>query len=291
MVELAERAGVVGRSLVDLELGGRVVLVTGAGQGLGREIGMAFAREGAHVAFHYHSSQAGAEEAAAEAGRLTGMAMAVRADVRLDDDVRLAVDAVESQLGPISVLVNNAAATGAKRFLDTTSDDWTFQVSVTVTGTLRVTHEVSRRMVARSLERLTPPLSGGHPPSPGQGVIVSLMGDSGRVGESGLTVTATARASTMALTKSLAKELARHGIRANCVSIGLVQTDRFDEHAGLSGAGAADEERMKKILAQYPLRRLGRPSDITPLVLLLGSPLSAWTTGQVISVNGGYSMA
>jgi 3-oxoacyl-[acyl-carrier protein] reductase len=201
------------------------------------------------------------------------MAMAVRADVRLDDDVRLAVDAVESQLGPISVLVNNAAATGAKRFLDTTSDDWTFQVSVTVTGTLRVTHEVSRRMVARQ-----------------DGVIVSLMGDSGRVGESGLSVTATARASAMGLTKSLAKELARHGIRANCVSIGLVQTDRFDEHAGLSGAGAPDEERMKKILAQYPLRRLGRPSDISPLVLLLASPLSGWTTGQVISVNGGYAM-
>ena len=116
------------------------------------------------------------------------------------------------------------------------------------------------------------------------------MGDSGRVGESGLSVTATTRASTMALTKSLAKELARHGIRANCVSIGLVQTDRFDEHARLSGAAAHDEERMKKILAQYPLRRLGRPSDVTPMVLLLASPLSSWITGQVISVNGGYAM-
>jgi 3-oxoacyl-[acyl-carrier protein] reductase len=122
------------------------------------------------------------------------------------------------------------------------------------------------------------------------GAIVSLMGDSGRVGESGLSVTATTRAGTMALTKSLAKELARHGIRANCVSIGLVQTDRFDEHAGLSGTGPPDEERMRKILAQYPLRRLGRPSDISPLVLLLASPLSGWTTGQVVSVNGGYAM-
>jgi len=244
------------------------VLVTGAGQGLGREIGLAFAREGAHVAFHYHSSGSGAEEAAAEAGRLTGAALAVQADIRADDDVATLVDAVESQLGPIGVLVNNAAATGAKPFLDTTPDDWTFQVDVTVTGTLRVTQAVARRMVERK-----------------SGVIVSLMGDSGRVGESGLSVTATTRASTMALTKSLAKELARHGIRANCVSIGLVQTDRFDEHAG-----GPDEERMKKILAQYPLRRLGRPSDVAPLVLLLASPLSGWITGQVISVNGGYAM-
>jgi 3-oxoacyl-[acyl-carrier protein] reductase len=254
---------------MDFELARRVVLVTGAGQGLGREIGLAFAGEGAHVAFHYHSSGAGAEEAAAEAGKLTGAAMAVQADIRSDDDVAGAVEAVEAQLGPIEILVNNAAATGAKPFLDTTPDDWTFQVDVTVTGTLRITQAVARRMVERKA-----------------GTIVSLMGDSGRVGESGLSVTATTRASTMALTKSLAKELARHGIRANCVSIGLVQTDRFDEHAG-----APDEERMKKILAQYPLRRLGRPSDVAPLVLLLASPLSGWITGQVISVNGGYSMA
>jgi 3-oxoacyl-[acyl-carrier protein] reductase len=253
---------------MDLELNGRVVLVTGAGQGLGREIGQAFAREGAHVAFHYHSSGSGAEEAAAEAGRLTGAALAVQADIRSDDDVAAAIEAVESQLGPIDVLVNNAAATGAKPFLDTTPDDWSFQVDVTVTGTLRVTQAVARRMVDRKT-----------------GTIVSLMGDSGRVGESGLSVTAATRATTMALTKSLAKEWARHGIRANCVSIGLVQTDRFDEHAG-----APDEERMKKILAQYPLRRLGRPSDVAPLVLLLASPLSGWITGQVISVNGGYSM-
>jgi NAD(P)-dependent dehydrogenase (short-subunit alcohol dehydrogenase family) len=253
---------------VDLDLRGRVVLVTGAGQGLGREIGLAFAGEGAHVAFHYHSSGAGAEEAAADAGRLTGAALAVQADIRKDDDVAAMVEAVESQLGPIGVLVNNAAATGMKPFLNTTPDDWSFQIDVTVTGTLRVTQAVAKRMVDRK-----------------DGVIVSLMGDSGRVGESGLSVTATARAGTMALTKSLAKELARHGIRANCVSIGLVQTDRFDEHAG-----APDEERLKKILSMYPLRRLGRPSDVTPLVLLLASPLSSWITGQVISVNGGYAM-
>jgi 3-oxoacyl-[acyl-carrier protein] reductase len=263
---------------VDLGLERQVVLVTGAGQGLGREIGLAFAREGAHVAFHYHSSGAGAEEAAAEAGRLAGAALAVQADIRKDDDVSAMVETVEAQLGPIGVLVNNAAATGLKPFLDTTPDDWSFQIDVTVTGTLRVTQGVAKRMVDRT-----------------DGVIVNLMGDSGRVGESGLSVTATARAGAMALTKSLAKELARHGIRANCVSIGLVQTDRFDEHAGLSGAGAPDEERMRiekleKIIRQYPLRRLGRPSDVTPLVLLLASPLSGWTTGQVISVNGGYAM-
>jgi len=141
-------------------------------------------------------------------------------------------------------------------------------VDVTVTGTLRITQAVARGMAKR-----------------GAGAIVNLMGDSGRVGESGLLVTGTTRASTVGLTRSLAKELARHGIRANCVSLALVQTDSLEAHAG-----GADDERMKKILAQYPLRRVGRPDDVTPMILLLASPLSGWTTGQVVSVNGGYAM-
>jgi 3-oxoacyl-[acyl-carrier protein] reductase len=253
---------------VNLQLADKVVLVTGAGQGLGRAIGLAFAREGAHVAFHYRSSAAGAEAAAAEARALGGRAVAVGADLRADGAVTEAVDRVERELGPIDVLVNNAAATLRKPFLESAPADWAAQVDVTVTGTLRVVHAVARRMAARRA-----------------GAIVSLMGDSGRVGESGLLVTATARASTMGLTRSLARELARHGIRANCVSIALVQTDRLEAHTG-----GTDDERLRRILAQYPLRRLGRPEDVTPMVLLLASPLSSWITGQVVSVNGGYAM-
>lgn len=253
---------------MDLGLRGQVALVTGAGQGLGRAIGLAFAREGAHVAFHYHASAAGAEAAAAEARALGVRAAAIGADLRDDGAVTRAVEAIERGLGPLDVLVNNAAATQRKPFLESTPADWQAQVDVTVTGTLRVTQAVARRMVARRA-----------------GSIVSLMGDSGRVGESGLLVTATARASTVGLTRSLARELARHGIRANCVSIALVQTENLDTHAG-----GGDDERMRRILAQYPLRRLGRPDDVIPMVLLLASPLSSWTTGQVVSVNGGYAM-
>ena len=253
---------------MDLGLAGKVVLVTGAGQGLGRAIGLAFASEGARVAFHYRTSSGGAESAAKDAQAAGGAAIAVAADLRVEAEVADAVERVERDLGPIDVLVNNAAATQRKLFLDTTPSEWTAQLDVTVKGTLLVTHTVVRRMAARR-----------------SGAIVNLMGDSGRVGESRLLVTATARAATVGLTKSLAREFARAGIRANCVSIALVQTERFDAHAG-----GGDVERMNKIVAQYPLGRVGRAEDVTPMVLLLASPRAGWVTGQVISVNGGYAM-
>jgi NAD(P)-dependent dehydrogenase (short-subunit alcohol dehydrogenase family) len=253
---------------MDLQLAGKNVLVTGAGQGLGQALGLGFAREGANVAFHHNTSAEGARKAAAQAADLGVRAIAAEGDLTDPAAVIAMVEAVESELGPLDVLVNNAAATRKQRFLDSTPSDWAAQIDVTVTGTLQVTHAVAKRMADR-----------------GSGVIVNLMGDSGRVGEAGLLVTATARSSTVGLTRSLAKELARFGIRANAVSLALVRTDNFEAHAG-----GPEAEQMRKILAQYPLRRVGTPDDVVPMVLLLASPLSSWTTGQVVSVNGGYAM-
>ncbi len=152
---------------MDLALRDQVVLVTGAGQGLGRAIGLAFAREGARVAFHYHASADGAKAAAAEAVALGVQAVAVGADLRSDAAVATAVADIERMLGPIAVLINNAAATKRQRYLESRPEDWQLQIDVTVTGTLRITQAVARGMAARKA-----------------GAIVNLMGDSGRVGES-----------------------------------------------------------------------------------------------------------
>ena len=165
---------------MDLQLTGKNVLVTGSGQGLGRALGLGFAREGANVAFHYNSSAAGARSAAGAASELGVKAIAVGGDLRDAAAAAKIADRAETGLGPVDVLVNNAAVTAKQRFLDSTPQDWAAQIDVTVTGTLRVTHAVARRMAARK-----------------SGVIITMMGDSGRAGESGLLVTATARSMTV----------------------------------------------------------------------------------------------
>ena len=258
---------------MDLQLGGKNVLITGGGQGVGRELGEAFVSEGANVAFSYNSSSVGAEKAAAAANEAGGRAVAVQADITSQADVDRMVSEVVEALGSIDVLVNNAAYTDTGPFLDFDPDDLATMVDVTVLGMMRVTQAVVRHMIDTDVK------------ARGGGSIVSLMGDSGRVGESRLAPVATTRASTMGLMKSMPKEFGRDGIRANTVSLGLVRSENFDHHTG-----HADDEKMARIIKMYPVRRVGMPADVPPMVMLLASPLSGWTTGQTISLNGGYSM-
>ena len=258
---------------MDLQLQGKNVLITGAGQGVGRELGESFAAEGANVAFSYNSSGEGAEKAAAAAGEMGVKAVAVQGDISQQDQVERMVAEVADALGPIDVLVNNAAFTDTGPFLDFDPEDFVKMVEVTVLGMMRLTQAVVRHMIDTDVQ------------SRGGASIVSLMGDSGRVGESKLTAVATTRSSTMGLMKSVAKEFGREGIRANTVSLGLVRSENFDHHTG-----HADDEKMARIIKMYPVRRVGMPRDVPPMVMLLASPLSGWVTGQTISLNGGYSM-
>lgn len=253
---------------MDLGLAGKNVLVTGAGQGIGREIGMGFAKEGANVLFHYRSSGAGAEEAARKATGLGVAARAVAADLANEHDIGQLVEQAHAQLGRIDILVNNAAYTGTGPFLDPDTADWRRQIDTTVLGTLLVT------------QALLPDLIDG-----GDGAIVTMAGDSGRVGESRSVVTSACRASAYGFTKAVAKEFARNGVRANCVSLGLVRSPSVDKHF----LSEATEEFVARVVKAYPLRRLGEMHDVVPSVLLLASPLSSWITGQVLSINGGYA--
>jgi NAD(P)-dependent dehydrogenase (short-subunit alcohol dehydrogenase family) len=249
---------------MDLNLSGKVALVTGGANGVGRAICLALASEGASVAVNYRSSGDEARAVVAEITGLGGKATAVGADVSDLAPVKTMVAKVVDEFGRLDILVNNAGIAQRQRFAETTPTDWRRQIDTCLYGAIHCCHEA-----APHLEK-----SGG-------GRIVSLIGDSSRVGEAGLSIVAAARAGVIGLMKSLAREMGRSGVTANVVSLGLVETAHDREWV---------EANREKLVRLYPLRRLGQPKDVAPLVALLASEHGGWITGQVISVSGGYSM-
>lgn len=249
---------------MDLGLNGKVALVTGAGRGVGREIALTLAREGASVAINYRSSARDADALAGEIAAAGGKAKTYRADVADFAAVTAMVDAVVKDFGALNILVNNAGLAKRQRFVETTPDDWHSQIDACLYGAIHCCHAA-----APHLENAK------------NGRIISLIGDSSRVGESGLAIVAAARAGVVALMKSLAREFGRSGTTANAISLGLVETDHDKEWV---------EANREKLVKLYPVRRLGQAGDVAPMVALLASPNSGWITGQVLSISGGYSM-
>jgi len=249
---------------MDLGLKGKVALVTGAARDVGREIATTLAAEGAAVAVNYLSSEKDAEAVVAEIKQKGGNAKAYKADVSDFAAVKAMTDAVAKDFGGLNVLVNNAGLAKRQRFVETRPDDWHKQIDICLYGAIHCCHAAAPHLEAAK-----------------NGRIIAVIGDSSRVGESGLAIVAAARAGVVALMKSLAREFGRSGTTANTVSLGLVETahDR-----------AWVEENREKLVRLYPVRRLGLPDDIAPAVALLASPRSGWITGQVLSISGGFSM-
>lgn len=246
-------------------LHGKVALVTGAARGVGRQIACALAASGATVAVNYLASRPQAEALVAEIVANGGTASAYRADVADYDAVRAMVDDIVAQFGRIDVLVNNAGFVQPRLFVDSGPNEWQRQIDVGLYGVIHCCHAVVPHLLAQR-----------------SGRIVSLAGDSARVGEKLLSITAAARGGVLALTKSLALELGSAGITVNALALGLVDTEHIDR--------TWFETNKDRIVRKYPLGRIGQPADVAPLVAFLASAEASWITGQIISVNGGYSM-
>jgi NAD(P)-dependent dehydrogenase (short-subunit alcohol dehydrogenase family) len=249
---------------MDLRLKGKVALVTGAARDVGKEIAVTLAAEGAAVALNYRSSRDETEAVVKEIAAKGGKAMAYKADVADFAAVTGMVDAVVKDFGGLNILINNAGVALRQRFVETKPEDWRRQIDACLYGTIHCCHAAAPHLETAK-----------------NGRIVSVIGDSSRIGESGLAIVAAARAGVVALMKSLAREFGRSGTTANTVSLGLVETahDR-----------AWVDENREKLTRLYPVRRLGKPDDIAPMVAMLASPHSGWITGQVLSISGGYSM-
>lgn len=251
---------------MNCSLAGKVALVTGAARDVGGEITRTLAELGAAVAVNYHSAADQAAALVQEIEASGGKAKAYRADVADYAAVQAMAASVAADFGGIDILVNNAGVAERQRFLDTKPDDWKRHIDVGLYGAIHTAHAVAPRMIAAG--------KGGR--------IISLGGDSSRVGEAGLALAAASRAGMIGLTKSLAREFGRDGITVNALTLGLVQTAH--------SSPAWLEANLPKILRNYPLKRIGKPSDVAPLVAFLASEAGSWITGQVISVNGGFAM-
>jgi NAD(P)-dependent dehydrogenase (short-subunit alcohol dehydrogenase family) len=246
------------------DLDGRVALVTGGASEVGREIALALAAEGAAVAVNYKSAESDALAAVNAITASGGKAIAYRADVASYDAVKEMVGRIAGDFGRLDILVNNAGLAIRQRFVETSPEDWRKQIDACLYGAIHCCHAAAPYLEASK-----------------HGRIIGLIGDSSRVGESGLSIVAAARAGVIGLTKSLARELGRTGTTANAIALGLVETphDR-----------AWVEANREKLIKFYPTRRLGKPEDVAPMVTLLASDAGSWITGQVISISGGFSM-
>ena len=240
--------------------------MTGAGRDVGRAIALELAACGAAVAVNYQSSGAAAEAVVAEIEAAGGTALACGADIADAGSTKAMVDDVVARFGSIDIVVNNAGVAERARFLDTTPEQWKRHIDVGLIGTVNTSQAALPHMVRAA--------KGGR--------IISLGGDSSRVGEANLSMAAASRAGTIALIKSLAREFGRYDITCNAVTLGMIQSAHSDP-AWLA-------ENLPKMVKNYPLKRIGQPADVAPMIAFLASADAAWITGQTISVNGGFAM-
>jgi 2-hydroxycyclohexanecarboxyl-CoA dehydrogenase len=249
---------------MDLGLKDKVAFVCGATAEIGQEICSIFVKEGAKVAMTDIAAEKG-KTLAGELASKGGDVWFSKMDVCDYQEVAATVKEAQSHFGRVDILVYVAGFAIPRKFVESVPEEWKKPIDICLYGLLNTAHSLLPGMIANKY-----------------GKIVSIMGDSSRVGESGISVTAAARAGQIGFIKSVAREVGRFNITLNGVSLGVVDTSHYPP--------GFVKKHYEKLVCQYPLERLGKPEDIAPTVVLLCSDRSAWTTGQIVSVNGGFAM-
>lgn len=261
---------------MDYGLRDRAVLITGGARGIGFAAAQMFAAEGARVAL-VDIDQAVAEASAARLVQGGAQAIGLGVDIRSAEQCTAMLQRAEGALGPLGVLVNSAAVLDDKTFLESSPADWKRMVDVCLFGAMNVLHTALPGMVERRFGR-----------------VVCMASDSFRLGQARLSYYAAAKAGVVALVKSVAQEVGGAGVTLNIVSPGATNTElRQTREAGMRASMGEEKyaRRVKSVLKMYPTGRIGEPADAASAILYLSSASAGWITGQVLSVNGGFTMA
>ena len=245
-----------------MDLSGKVALVTGASSGIGAATAEVFTELGAKVAIGYHRNQKGADEVRAKTG-----ALAIQADVRDEAALRAMVARVAAELGPIDILVNNAGSLVERmKMLEITAERWNNIFNLNLTSAVLCSQAVMPAMIERK-----------------RGAIVNIVSIAGRNGGGpGAAAYAAAKAALISLTKSMAKELAPHGVRVNAVSPGVIDTPFHEVFS--------TPEMIQGFVTQIPMGRTGKSEECAEAIAFLASDAARYILGQTLEVNGGQLM-
>jgi 3-oxoacyl-[acyl-carrier protein] reductase len=249
-----------------MKLEGKAAVVTGGGRGVGRAISITYAKEGADVVVNYVSNPKTAQEVVEEIQKIGRKGVAVQADVATDTGAGAVIQAALDNFGKIDILVNNAGFTRPAMLHKMTEDDWNAVLDIHLKGPWLCIKHASKYMMEQK-----------------KGSIINVTSVAGLVGTVGQINYSAAKGGIITLTKSAARELARHGINVNCISLGIVATEMTEK---IRTDPKLAEIYMKRIL----LNRFAESDDIAPAFVFFASEDARYITGQVLCVDGGYGM-